>query len=243
MRDNRYQEKRDAIERRFQKMKPIETSRRFLRSPSGLYELEVCQYTEGPSTWDYSRGIVRAANGGDLIADIKRNIAGFWHAWAPHANGNEYLLCGEDYQGYQVVNLTARAVRTYFPESGHEGCGFCWAGAYPSPDMRLLAVEGCVYGWPYDLVIFDFRQPDELPYAELARIHDLSDTEGWTNDDTFALTREVQFRKSDGVSCEALSRQEQTRLDSDESLTDHRIERVEIHCQELLRADPAAPPL
>jgi hypothetical protein len=74
---------------------------------------------------------------------VKRNFGHFWHSWIEHADGNEYLLCGEDYQGYSVINLTAGRCTAYFPEEGYKGRGFCWTAAFPSPDRRVLAVDGC----------------------------------------------------------------------------------------------------
>ncbi len=243
MADHRYKQKRRKIERRFRKMKPIESSRRIVPSPSGLYEIEICRYTESPASWDYSRGLVRLANGGKLIADIKRNICHFWHTWVLHPNGNEYLLCGEDYQGYQAINLTTRQIHNWFPESGHKGWAFCWTAAYPSPDLTLLAVEGCFWACPYDLVFFDFREPDKLPYPEIARFGELNDCVGWADNESFVFTREIECRKNDGVQYDMLSEEEQARLDSGESLTDYRITRIEVRRDELLRkAQRPTPP-
>jgi hypothetical protein len=90
-------------------------------SPSGTFRLETCRYSTGPKTWNYSRGIVKRIADDTIIVDVKRNFGPFWHTWVGHADGNEYLLCGEDYQGYSIVNLTAGTCKTFFPEEGGGG--------------------------------------------------------------------------------------------------------------------------
>ena len=222
----RYQERRTEFEKRFESYRPVSESRTAERSPSGRYELTKTAYTAGPSTWGYSRGIVVDTASGNEIADIRRNYGAFWHAWIVHSNGNEYLLCGEDYQGQTVVNLSQGTARTYFPEAGYNGAGFCWAQVFPSPDGLMLAVEGCYWAGPYDLVFYDFRTPEDLPFIELNRIDGLSDAKGWKDNDTFILTREIQVRRSDGAPYDSLSEEEQDRLDSDDTLTEYKTEQM-----------------
>jgi hypothetical protein len=133
---------------------------------------------------------------------------------------------GEDYQGYSVVNLTKGTYQVYFPEEGYKGFGFCWTAVFPSPDKLMLAVDGCIWAYPYEIVFYDFSEPDNLPYKELGRVSDITDSEGWLDNETFVLSREVEIRKSDGVPYEQLSQEEQEILDADHSLTDYRVEKV-----------------
>ena len=227
--DNRYIEKRKSIEEVFSRYSRLEGEEQQSVSPSGLYRLDISRYGEpGKVCWEYSRGIVRRLADGKVIADVKRNYGHFWHAWVHHPNGNEYLLCGEDYQGYSVVNLTQGEYRMYFPEEGYPGVAFCWAAVYPSPDRLVLAVDGCVWACPYELVFYDFRTPDVLPYKELGRAPDLVDCKGWVDNETFVLKREVEIRKSDGVAYEQLLEEEQAALDADSSLVDYRKEEVVV---------------
>ncbi len=215
------------MEAAFEQYSRIADSEEEVISPSGLYKLETSLYGKGKEIhWQYSRGIVSKIPGRKIIADVKRNIDHFWHTWVDHPNGNEYLLCGEDYQGYSVVNLTQETYQVYFPDEGYKGIGFCWVGAYPSPDKLMLAVYGCFWACPYDIVFYDFRQPDNLPYEELGRISELNTCEGWLDNETFVLTKSVEFRKSDGLPYEQLSEEEQDVLDTDRHLADFRTEKI-----------------
>ncbi|MBN1910135.1 MAG: hypothetical protein JW818_10380 [Pirellulales bacterium] len=224
----RYKERRVEFEKRFNTYTSVPGSEATEQSPSRRYELTTTAYTAGPSTWGFSRGIVVDPTTGETIADIHRNYGAFWHAWVMHPNGNEYLLCGEDYQGQTIVNLSQREVHTHFPEVGYNGSGFCWAQVFPSPDGLVLAVDGCNWACPYDLVFFDFRNPDVLPYPELGRTTDIVDSKGWKDNATFVLTRDIAIRKADGIPFDSLPEEEQDRLESDDSLLDYRAVELEI---------------
>src|SRR5262249_37605987 len=141
----------------------------------------------GPNTWNVSRGIVVRTHDGQAIADVKRNYGSFWYGWVHHPNGDDYLLCGEDYQGYSVINLTTGKSNVYFPDTGCGGSGFCWTAVYPSPDCLMLAVEGCYWACPYEVVFYDFRHPERLPLPELGRIDNLDTCQGWSDNETFVL--------------------------------------------------------
>lgn len=223
-----YQERRKEIEEAFERYSKIEGADEEFIAPSTHYKLHVTFYGGGKDYWNYSRGLVTRIADGEVIADVKRNFGHFWHTWVEHPNGNEYLLCGEDYQGYYVVNLTEGKYEIYFPDEGYVGVGFCWTAAYPSPDNLLLAVEGCVWACPYEVVFYDFRAPDLLPYKELGRVSDIMKSEGWRDNETFALSREVEYRKSDAVAYTQLSESEQLILDSDNSLVEYRIEEINV---------------
>ncbi len=183
-------------------------------SPSGEYEIEASSYGDGTNAWQYSRGIVRKVASGEVVADLRRNMAPFWHRWVQHPNGREYLICSEDYQTYTVLNVGAKRHVVTFPPEAEKGGGFCWLDAHPSPDGSLLAVDGCYWACPYQLVLFDFREPERRPLPELARIDGLWSWGGWTDACTFEFHRSYDVRASDGADLSALSQEELEQLPS-----------------------------
>lgn len=227
---NEYGNLRKQLEKKFESYVKVKNSEKEFFSPTGLYKLNTAAYQSDGTVvgWNYSRGIVTRVRDGKVIADIKRNIGHFWHTWIEHPNGSEYLLCGEDYQGYSVLNLTQGLYHVLFPEEGHEGLGFCWAAVFPSPDKLVLAVDGCYWAHPYELVFYDFRTPDELPLKELDRTGDLLNSEGWLDNETFVMVKEVEIRKSDGALYDDLSEEEQQILDEKEDLMDYKNIKVEV---------------
>lgn len=230
-----YSGRRRHIESQFKWHRRDRQKTRQSVSPSGNFELTIDTYSTGKTTWPYTRGIVRRARGGKVVADVKRNFSHFWHSWVQHANGNEYLLCGEDYQGQTIINLTTGDTQSYFPESGYGGGGFCWTAAYSSPDSTIVAVDGCYWACPYEIVFFDFANPEVLPYREYLRVGDIVDCAGWLDNDRFKLTREIQVRKSDGRPYEELSEPEQDELDEHDELGEYIKKEVIVTREEILR--------
>ncbi|MCA8914572.1 MAG: hypothetical protein KDB90_04100 [Planctomycetes bacterium] len=92
----------------------------------------------------------------------------------------------------------------------------------------MLAVEGCFWAAPYDLVFYDFREPDSLPYRELKRVEDSMEVKGWADNDTFVMTQEFEVRKADGVRYDTLDRAEQERLNTDSSLVDYIYPEIQV---------------
>lgn len=195
--------------------------RKELVSPSGKYRVVLDSYTTGPGTWEYSRG--RVYEGARLIQDVLRNYRSFPFAWAEgHPNGRDYLLCGEDYQGYTVIELDTGARASLLPESykydftykAKEGgvevekqgsvprypndYGFCWAAIHVSPDRMVLAVDGCYWAAPYEVRLYDFSEPMKLPYWLLERWDDAESFDDWATEGTVVLSRTEEVRKSDG---------------------------------------------
>ena len=224
--NERYLERRKQIDQFFIPENKKPDFEKFDTSPSGKFQIKINRYLTLPNRWEYSRGIITDISSGKLLADIKRNYGHFWHTWVQHPNGNEYLLCGEDYQGYSIMNLTSGLYQAYFPEGGYQGVGFCWVAVHPSPDKLVLAVEGCYWACPYELVLFDFRNPEQPPYPELARFENLDGCEGWIDNETFVLKHEVGYRKSDGALYDSLSDEEQEVLIKDDTLIEYRCETV-----------------
>lgn len=229
---NDYAKHRKQVESRFHWYRKLRDKTERHQSPCGNYELKVEYYKTGKNSWNYSKGTVKAKNSPIVIAEIKRNYSHFWFQWVSHANGNDYLLCGEDYQGYTTVNLTKTKVHHHFPQAGFDGWGFCWTAAYPSPDCSVLAVDGCIWAAPYEIVFYDFSKPDKLPYRELKRVGPLETPHGWDNE-VFRLDVEVEIRKSDGAPYDELSEQEQDDLDNTPGSLDSISKTVSVSLDEL----------
>ncbi len=223
-----YQEKRRQVEAAFVEAPRLPDESEIALSPSGRYRLEVSEYDAGPGAGTYSRGIVTRIEDGSILADVKRNYGHFPYTWIDHPDDNEYLLCGEDYQGYTVVDLTHGTIQTYMPEEAQTGEGFCWVTVHPAPDLRTLAVEGCFWGAPFEIHFFDFSTPAHFPLAELGGSDaDYEDNSiGWETPTVFVMTCIYKIRLPDGAHYIDLSPAEQTLLDQDRSLAGYKSETV-----------------
>jgi hypothetical protein len=183
-------------------------------SPSGRYRLEVTTHLTGPQTWAYSRGRVSRVSDGHLVAQVDRNFSAFPASWSEgHPTGHDYLVCGEDYQCQTIIELDTAVRVDHVPAAARTGGGFCWAAHYPSPDGKLIFVDGCVWAGPYELVLYDFSQPLRLPYRELRR-WPVWKVEGFQTDGSFVFEYELEVRTSDNRPVRDLTEEEQEQLDS-----------------------------
>ena len=96
---------------------------------------------EHRSRYRYTKGIITDIDH-KTIDTIYRNFDPFVFSWVD-ANGEEYLLCGLDYQGYSIVNLMKKETKHFVPEEAYEGRGFCWAEITYFQRKKILVVDGC----------------------------------------------------------------------------------------------------
>lgn len=88
-----------------------------------------------------------------------------------------------DYQGQTVIELDTGNHVSHLPKSAENGAGFCWAAIHPSPNGKVIAVEGCFWGAPYEIRFYDFAEPMLPPWVQIADGGELSDFFGWTDDE------------------------------------------------------------
>jgi hypothetical protein len=199
--------KRVAIRERVERSEAFE--KEVVDSPSGKYMLAVFELQAADSGWNYSMGVVSLKSGAKICV-VERNYGAFPYSWAEsHPNGHDYLICGEDYQGQTIVELDTGRRVDHLPQDAESGTGFCWAAHYVSSNRRYLAVDGCIWACPYELVIFDFTDPMALPYTELYRaplweVHD----GGFLPDGSISWSSNVEVRTSDGKPLDDLDKHE-----------------------------------
>ncbi len=176
-------------------------------SPSGKYRFDLYDCETKPGCWGYTAALVY--EGERKIAEVKRNYGSFPFGWVEgHAKG-DFLLCGEDYQGQTAINLRTGERRDYVPKEWMKGHGFCWVSIRPSPDAKYVAVEGCVWACPYELVVYDLSDPMNLPYSVIDSIDDFWEFERWNSDGSISYAESVRdVRLSDGKLIDDLPQEE-----------------------------------
>jgi hypothetical protein len=170
----KYKERREEFIKSCEDYPILEDKVKEYISPSENYKLVVTPLDTGEGYWNCMRGVVTDIKTGEEIFTVVRNYGIWINRWIEHQNGNEYLLCGEDYQGYVTLNLTERKKHVYFHENGFKGWGFCWTDVkeYDKEFDNSIWVEGCYWGAPFEKVEYDFSDPDTVPYKELSRYDD-----------------------------------------------------------------------
>ena len=198
----------------YKKRNLIKEQTKRISSPLDDYSLTIEQYKTGPGTWNYSKGTVRDKRN-KIIAEIYRNYGSFWYSWIEgHPDGHDYLLCGEDYQGQTVIQLNTGLRKDYLPAEAKQGFGFCWVRADVSPDNLKLAVSGCIWGGPYEVLIVDFTKPlEELPLIGWLDTDDsITEVIEWNEDNTIYVSINETYRVSDGKSSSELTGEENTKM-------------------------------
>lgn len=187
-------------------------------SPSVKYKLIVVPYKTGNKNWNYTEGTVYKIGSNKPITVVKRNHAPFPFAFIEnHPNGHDYLVCGEDHQGQTIIELDTGKRVDYIPDDAYQGAGFCWAAIIPSPSKTLLAIDGCIWGGPYEVVIVDFSDPMSPPFPEIEISGYEDKFYGWVAPETCEFGVEYEARKSDGKPEYALSDEEMEDLDNMEA--------------------------
>lgn len=179
-----YEKRRADVDSRFEKMYVVADERRVHPSPSGRFELTIDTFAEPGSDWHFTRGVLREVVSGQMIVDIRRPDPKFPFAWVVQSRG-EFLVCGEDPESYNVIDPVHAVNVCTVPD----GSGFNWLTIYPSPDGQVLAVEGCVWGSPNQLVFFDSSDPMRSPLPEITRFKMPTDIQGWVSKTTFRFMR------------------------------------------------------
>ena len=189
-----YQKARERFAELILSAKQIDKEPKFHTSPSGKYTVEITSY-ENPR---YSRGVIRNAQTEELIAEVVRNIDHFPFSWCEgHPTGHDYLICGEDYQGQTIVELDTGQRVDFIPDEAEQGAGFCWVKHYPAPDGKHLFIDGCIWAGAYEMILFDFSKPLDLPYQELNRWF-VNEVQGFQPDGSFWFDYSIEIRLSDG---------------------------------------------
>lgn len=181
---HRYQLQRESISQFFVPENAQAESRQEHLSPSGRYKLVITPFSTTPKGWNYSQGLVYEVGKDEPIFEVQRNYCAFPFCWIEnHLNGHHYLVCGEDYQGQTILELDTGERVDHCALSRIAGSGFCWATMTPSPNGSLLAVEGCYWAAPYELVIYDFSEPLS-PLIEIYRDQHNDVFDGWLDDNS-----------------------------------------------------------
>lgn len=178
--DNRYLKDREEIQKFFQDK--YKTNMEVYNSPDGVYQLTIEQF-EVEGGWAYSRGIITSSDD-NIRIELRRNIRSFLFKWV-EKDQKKYLLCGQDYQGYSIVDLSNGNIIDFVPEAYYEGMGFCWADIHYTKNMNILVVEGCYWADEYEIVFYDFSAPEHLPYKEILRVSPYENVIGWTDHGCF----------------------------------------------------------
>lgn len=207
VRENWYAEKRQEVEKKFQKGKYLHDKRKTFHSESGKYQLQITPviFKVKDRFWAYTIGKVLASDNKTVLHTIKRDSDKFPFFFTEGHDGKDYLLCGEDRQGQTIIELNTGQTTTYVGEKAKRDMEFAWQKFHVSPDKEHIAIEGYAKSNHKDfseyrsIRFFNFKQPMILPYYEIGdRItFPYDEGIGWENEQNFLVAVNEERRKSD----------------------------------------------
>jgi len=135
----------------------IKTNEKCYESPSKKYKLVITWHKTGENSWNYTKGKIYKND--ELITEILRNYSSFPFLFIEGHQKGDFLVCGEDYQGQTIVELSTGKYRSNSSNGADEGYGFCWAEYKFDEKSNILTVCGCHWACPYEFRFFDFSDP------------------------------------------------------------------------------------
>jgi len=96
------------------------------------------------------------------LIELKRNYSNFPFTCIRHSNAFYYLICGEEYQGFTVLNLETFKKNNHTSLSCYKRKGFCpYEWTYEKIN-NMLYVVGCDYFGEEKNLSYDFEFPDAI---------------------------------------------------------------------------------
>lgn len=145
---------------------PIKT----IFSVSGKYKVDIYEISTLKGCWDYTLGIVKNIEFDTVVAKVSRNYSIFSHNWIVK-DGEDYLITAENYQGLTVINCDKGWCKSYVEKAALKGAGFCFSSASVSPNGKYLIICGCIWGGQYDKRVYDFSNPEQMPYRYIKNVY------------------------------------------------------------------------
>ena len=159
---------RAEINKYFDTTQVVEGSRQTSLSQSKKYKLDTVQYRQNAPgrNWTITKIKIHHNIANEVMFEFKIDNDSFFHQWLT-IGGEEYLIFAEAVCGGQsIIDFNRKIFESYdTPEDG-----FIWTSFHLSPDNTKLAVIGCVWACPYEIKIYDFSNPLDLPLTEISTL-------------------------------------------------------------------------
>lgn len=206
-----YSKKRRNVESRWRDSSPLRNKSEVFSSPSEKYKIRITPFVfRLERLWSYTFGEV--FDGKKAVTSVLRDYSSFPLCWCEgHPDGHDYMVCGEDYQGQTVIRLDTGERVDFVEASAEKRLSWCWNSFFVSPDKTKIIVSGCFYTSQYELRIFDFQNPFNLPFKRAGQdfVEYYDELLGWRDNSTILVSKTLEYRTSDGVLLDSLPVEDQ----------------------------------
>lgn len=177
-------------------------------SPTGRFELVNQKYRIKDKEGYLVKRVIRRVSDGKTVAEVKSRTGFSTPSEWFMKDGNEWYLTGQSYMTQTFINCEKGLIYDNYDElkrkadeKGWSINEFCWSSMHFSPDMRTLAVCGCIWGGPYEIIFYDISDISKgwimmkAPFMEC--IPDPAEY-GWNSDGSFTFCTSELFTQYKG---------------------------------------------
>jgi len=153
-------------------------------SPDKRYFFRANSYkqTDPKRNWTVAK-IEIFQTGNKKLFEFIRNDDRVYYCWLD-VNNTEYFICPEDLEGQSIYDLTNSQFYSFTSQKDP----FIWTEILPSPDKTKLAVIGCYWACPYEVVVYDISKICQLPYPVIKRkVVAMENLKDWQGNETLIL--------------------------------------------------------
>jgi hypothetical protein len=158
--------KRADIRQYFDETAKIVGTDEFSLSEYGIYYFETQQYrqTDPNRNWIVTKIQIGHIEKDGYLFEYLTDNDNSCSAWI-YKDKKDYLLLPEFQGGQSIFDVAEQRLYSFYSEDDP----FIWTNIYISPDKTKLAVTGCYWACPFEIVIYDCTNLTELPYPRIHR--------------------------------------------------------------------------
>jgi hypothetical protein len=179
--------KRADIKLYFDETAKIVGTNEFGLSECGIYYFETQQYlqTDPNRNWIVTKvqigNIEKDGHFFEYLTDNEHTCS----LWV-YKDKKDYLLLSEFQGGQSIFDVEEQKLHSFYSEADP----FIWTSIFLSPDKTKLAVTGCYWACPFEIVVYDCTNLTELPYACIYRqpLDNNFEMKEWEDNKTIVLT-------------------------------------------------------
>lgn len=148
------------------------------------YETELYTQTDIRRNWIITKIKIGLLEKQEFFFEYFSDSDNICSAWL-NLDHKDYLLFPEAQGGQSIFDIQNTRLYSFYSKQD----AFIWSYILPSPDNKRLAVIGCYWACPYELVIYDCSDLFNLPYRCIYREYISSgyNLKEWCNDQSIIL--------------------------------------------------------
>jgi|GEM_PF-1439515 len=178
--------KRANIKLYFDETAKIVGTDEYALSEYGIYYYETQQYrqTDQNRSWVVTKIQIGYLEKDGYFFEYLTDNEDTCSLWI-YENKKHYLLLPEFQRGQSVFDVEEQMLYSFYSKDDP----FIWTSIFISPDKTKLAVTGCYWACPFEIVVYDCMNLIKLPYSCIYRqpLDNNFEIKEWADNETMVL--------------------------------------------------------